>query len=282
MRNKVLTFLLGAAVFFSMSGSASAFLNDWYFDIDGAGGAQPKVQIAQWFDLVSPNLVDTTFTGPDTYTFNNYGVGDFTNYDGFGNWAAGEVTGIYKFTGTGQLDGSVSFDAGGVFDIYVDPANDYGAAGAANEYLSANDGTRIATFEVVNGWGSVDALGIPNGQFTIVYKATDIQAGYFFAPDGVTDLKDVVDASDVYLTWGYTTTNASWVSNVPSTLEQELYDWAATGGYVPPASNQPPNDFFLSSNGQFRLDIVPEPTTFLLFGVGLLGLAGISRKKVQV
>lgn len=38
--------------------------------------------------------------------------------------------------------------------------------------------------------------------------------------------------------------------------------------------------YFQSSNdGSFNKSVVPEPTTFLLLGVGLIGLASVSRKR---
>jgi len=39
-------------------------------------------------------------------------------------------------------------------------------------------------------------------------------------------------------------------------------------------------DFTVSNNGQFRLEVVPEPATMLLFGVGLICIAGFSKKKM--
>ena len=62
MKKRMLGFLSSLFLLIGITGSASAYgLQDWYFDIDGAGG-QDAVLISEFFDLVSPNLVDTDYT----------------------------------------------------------------------------------------------------------------------------------------------------------------------------------------------------------------------------
>jgi len=46
-------------------------------------------------------------------------------------------------------------------------------------------------------------------------------------------------------------------------------------------SEEDPNGWIISDDGT-RMNIVPEPTTFALFGIGLLGMAGVCRRKNHI
>lgn len=271
MKRKILLFVVALFSIALLVTPASAFLNNWYFDPDGAGVAT-KVEIAEWFDVVSPNLVDTTLTSdPNLYSFVNYGFVKATGSDG-GPDFANQITGTYVFNGITDLTNGTSTFTSGSLDIYSDPNFNYGSTDA--DY-GANDGLKIGSFSLLGGGGFVDPDGIPNGLFTLSYESTFLKAGYWFDSDGVTDLSTTIPISFVQ---AFTTTNASYTSSVNGTFENEMYTFA---GYSGPAPNDPPEDFFLSANGQLRIDIVPEPGTMMLLGFGLLGLAAVSRRKVS-
>jgi hypothetical protein len=275
MKNKLMGIILGLFLVLMVTGSASAYgLNDWYFDFDGAGG-NAATQINEYLDISSPNLVDTTMTSATTFDFKNYGFVVSRSYDD-GPANPTNLTAVYTFSGSAELGGAINFDSG-TLALYLD---DFGSSYATasdsdSSFYGANDGTPIATFDLVSGSGAILTDGLPNGTFSINYEATNITAGYFFMPDGTTDLSTL---DPITLTMGFTTTNASAVGNPTDGLVSELMDYA---GLTDVPENDPPTDFWLASGGQFRINVVPEPTTMILFGVGLLGIAGITRKKVH-
>jgi hypothetical protein len=272
MKNKLIGLFLGGFLL-CITGSASAYgLFDWKIDFEGTSGANGVV-IGEFIDIISPNFVDTAVnTSNNTFTFSNHGAVKAVSHDGGAALSSDyELTGVYSFTGSGNLNTGLVTFFDGTFNLYVDADLDY--ASDIGIY-GANNGTPIASFNVITGQGGINASGLPNGTLSIIYEASMIKAGYFIMPDGFTDMSD----SSVIMT-AYTTTNASHIANLFGNLETELYELADYTG--PAVSNTPPDDFFLSSNGQFRIDVevVPIPTAIFLFGSGIIALLGLSRKR---
>jgi hypothetical protein len=263
--------VVAMGLFLALPGTASAaFLQDWFIDVDGAGGAAP-VKIHEWIDTVGP-----------AYIQNNLGLGTFTEFGAFkgvthdgglGLPGTAELTGTLTATGTVTLGGAIAF-TGGTVKIYSDPANNFGTTTGT---YGADNGTLIGTFTVLpGGGGNVDAFGVPNGQITALLKATSLAPGFWFAPDGVSPL------SSLGLVLGFATTNASALQNpVDPTIVSEIGCEGLLGGVgCGSIINTPPGDLFVSSNGQFRVAI-PEPSSLMLLGGGLLlvGLFGFRRKR---
>jgi hypothetical protein len=245
---------------------AHAFLLNWNFDGDGAG-VLSKTLILEYMDTVGNTRV--AFGGGGT-TFTEQAVFSSATHDGLGatlgNYGtnAPELTAVFTGAGTVAFGSSFTFTSG-TLTMYSDPLKDY-ATSSANTYEAAN-GTQIGQFSLLSGGGSVDITGVPNGQITTLLKATSLAPGYWYMPDGTTDLSTMLGGSNLVL--GFATTNGSALQNPNANL---------VGALGPQAANV----LYLSNNGQYRLNVVPEPATMLLFGIGAAGMAMIRRKKMVV
>lgn len=301
MKKLLSFFAVTICLAFLIPAPASAFLKNWYLDPTGAASGTGDVLIGELLDTVGTTWIDNTIGSGNTGTFEEWGAFESSGHDGLGstigytdadsNKFGGELTAL--FYGTGNVDlnsGTIDFTDGWL-DIYTHDTADFGsntdggtdARGNPITY-GANNGTLIASFDVLaGGGGSVDVTGsefagAPNGEITTNLVATYINPGYWTMPDGVTDFSDLPIVSWIL---GYGTTNASFVDIDPdnpglmSTAVNELVVEFASSTFV----GTPPDDFIISGNGQFRVDVVPEPTSILLFGFGLLGCAAISRRK---
>lgn len=255
--------------------SAQTFLTNWKLDADKDGSF---VNVSEFLDLVGSSYVVNTPTGGTGFTFTDDGFFQVAGRDSQGPFALRDANdGIFPSTeitttfigatGSGNFGGGITFAPGGLLNIYADPAFDYGST---NGLYGANNGDLIGTFELVSGSGAVDPTGIPNGLFTLIFRAIQLDTGVFLDSNN-NDLSTLVGGPDDIL-FGFVTTNASFVSNPDATLISELSELVGA-----PVVNGPPGSLVISNNGQFRLS-VPEPTSMALLGFGLLGF-GLSRRK---
>ena len=253
--------IFGLVVFLTpgRSSAQSQFLNNWTIDIDGLGGFDP-VTINEFLDIVGPAYVVNSFTTAlpsvgDSGTFDDFAVFVSSQHD-FGQpfpwfWD-NELTGIFHGSGTVELGGPLGFAAGGTLEIYADLGKAFAfatdTADSDSSIYGANEQTLIAAFEVESGDGTVDPTGVPNGQITVIFKAT------FLAPDVWVDGNGTDLSTKTSLVRGFSTTNASFVGNPTSAM---ITDLAGEFAGVSP-SNTPPWDMFVGANGQFRLFVEEE------------------------
>ncbi|MDB5888007.1 MAG: hypothetical protein JWM03_879 [Rhodocyclales bacterium] len=230
----------------------AAFLNDWKFDSNGSAAGGTVTTVSEWVDLVGSSLVSNTISG-SSLSFKEVGLFTASTADSFTPLGT-TINASFAGTGTGTLGGALNFAPGGTLSLNL-------------------GGPAIATFTLDSGFGQIDATGVPNGIFTLIFTATNLTSGYFFDSTGH-DLSAKVAEG---LTFGFVTTNASVVAHPPSSLVTLLAtDYAGTYGAFP----DPAGTLIISNNGQYRFEI-PEPSALGLAGIALLGLGLSRRRKVQ-
>jgi len=268
---KTLFVLLTLSCFFFLVSTASAFtLQNGPF----------KFKYSNWEDLNLPGGAGY-FNEDGDGTEDNYGIFDVTNFlssddggvtfDQF--WAtpndgviADEITGEFygidvqrvNSTSTGNLNVQ---SVGGYLDLYLDPSNNFDPLTPS----TATDGDLMVQFEFVPGIdnstdavldGNVDGLTSPQTGDVAGYLSVVSDSGIwakffdsdFFSTQWTDNNGDTqYGTADLFIQSDFTPWNGS-------TYELQSED-PATGA------------------------IVPEPTTFLFLGMGLLGLAGLARRR---
>lgn len=279
---KLTTLVALASALGTGAASAGVVLNDWFFNPAGTGVGTAR-QVSEYWDITGNAFIDLT-NGPGTsFAFTEYGVFQSTGADGGAGWGSfgREVTALLTATGVGNYASGFMF-TGGTLSLYADSSFDYGtnSAGVAPVY-GANNGTLLATLSVTpGGGGAVDANGSPvsNGIVTLLSEFTYMAPNTWFMPNGSPmGLTDTI---------AFAFTNANPISSPTATAVKEIICEGA--GATPGATNcatgtgyaNVAQDYvFVSNNGQFKLNTVPEPGSLALVGLGMLGLAFASRRK---
>lgn len=271
----------------SMIGTAQAgpVLQNWVLNPGGAaaGGFAGGSAIHEYLDIIGNGFIQLTATSGSTFNFVEHATFRVPGFDGTFNFPNNQyVTATFEATGSGSFSGAFQF-SGGTIKMYANNVSTYGTAAGI---YGADQGTLIANIGVLAGGGGlVDGSGNPisNGQVTVFAKATTpggLTPGYFFRGNG-SDL-----ANEDILAFAFT--DANGISNVlPGFVKEVACQWAgftpgpleasncATGSYTATSGR----DIIVSNNGSFKLAEVPEPDSLALFGIAMLGVGFVSRKR---
>ena len=197
--------------------------------------------------VLNPNDAGLNSEFEMTFTFNNL-TGSITN----------QVGNIASF----------NFDQTGTVNVYVDdgiagnlrtPTVDTTDPLPLSAYSGYDDGEQIAQFNVERGQGSLD-LVTGTGSTFLWLTFVDDSAYYDIWFDELG--RDLVE-EQIELVVAFVDSTQKNVTSDPDfpTPGASEYTFSSTG------------------NGGLEINVVPEPTTMLLFGIGLLGLAGVTRRK---
>lgn len=258
---KTLMGLATTALLTASAGTYAAILTDWFLDSDGAGANDP-VLVENYLDLNGQSFTANDFTDATNFTFQEVGI--FTTVLADGVTPISPALGSsFIGTGSGTAGGQLLFNTGTL--------------------TVTSGGLTIAVFDLVSGSGNLEGgTVLPNGPVSLIFQATSMEEGYFF-DSGMNDLANLIEDE---LLFGFATTNARPIGTGTALTEasslggplQTLYN-----NNFSPDVNSPIIDqeefLLLSNNGQFQINVVPEPGIAALLGLGLLSACFAGRRR---
>jgi len=284
---KILSRILICAFLFLSSTSAQAYsvsFQNWGFNPDGNTIISPIDEMT----LLGTTLNNSTpeSTGHGTFkTFSAFQATSFQNDQqviiGSGINTLYQITFVMDTTGRYDVNPNGINDLifqNGSLDMYLDTTMDYGdnTDGSPNPFFGADNGTLIASFDLLSGTGIMDYSTSPaDGRTNLEFGANYLALDYWFDSDG----NDMSLYGNDPLIIGLVDSNNMVFSPPANALDEFIEHSDLTYGTV---GVDPKMETFITSNGSYApasSTTIPEPATLLLLGFGLLGLSKIQRKE---
>jgi len=193
---------------------------------------------------------------------------------------SGNFTADYNNTTDAIGDQAFNFSSGNI-SIYIDDWDTngttyYGQPGKTTDgsLYGANDGALVAQFNLNYGHGTLQSTPGQSDNVDIWSLSTSVlNSGYLFF-EGMKDFADVSNPLTGIFVQMYTndTNHLLLDTNIIGNMEAEFTENSVMQG-------SKTKRIYVRSEGSAKFSVVPEPATMILLGLGLLSLAGISRKK---